>query len=340
MSRKKPLYVSLTVLSIIFLSVLLNAQCEFKAEKEEAYTGAPEKLVFCHSAWLDTLVLIAHEQGYIRENGIDLTLKKYSTGGRSINRMFNNECDVSVSAGSPIVFQSFQHPDLRVISTIGFSDNTVRIVARKDRGIGKPTDLKGKNIAAQKGTSFHLFVSLFLTKHGLSVKDVNLSFTRAEELDPKEAWERFDAISLKEPFSTDAVGFLGDNAVVFEDRGLIRVTFNVVSRSSFIEKKPETIQRLLKAFIQAEEFAKKHPEKIFDLIAKTHKFDKAQWDIIMPDFNLVVSLEQSLLLTLEDEARWAISEGLADNKEVPNYMDLIYMEGLESVKPGAVTILR
>lgn len=340
MSKKKSSYVIVILLSIIILFALWTAQCTFKPEKEKAFTGPPEEVTFCHSAWLDTLILVAHEQGYFRGNGVDITLKKYSTGGRSINRMFNNECDVSVSAGSPIVFQSFRHPDLRVISTIGFSDNTVRIIARKDRGIEKPADLKGKNIAAQKATSFHLFVSLFLTKNGLSSKDVNLSFTRAEELELEEAWDRFDAISLKEPYATDAVRFLGDNAVVFEDRGLILTTFNVVSRSSYIKKHPEAIRRLLKAVVQAEEFAKEHPEKIFDLITKTHKYDKAKWDIIMPDVHFIVTLEQSLLLTLEDEARWAISEGLTDKKEAPNYLDFIYTEGLESVKPEAVTIIR
>ena len=60
----------------------------------------------------------------------------------------------------------------------------------------------------------------------------------------------------------------------------------------------------------------------------------------MADTYHVVSLEQQLLLTLEDEARWTISEGLADKKEVPNYLDFIYLEGLEAVKPEAVTILR
>lgn len=340
MSKRKTSYLIVVAFSVIILTVLWTAQCKFKPEKEKAFTGPSEEVVFCHSAWLDSLILVAYEQAYFRENGIDITLKKYSTGGRSIDRMFNNECDVSVSAGSPIVFQSFRHPDLRVLATIGFSDNSARIVARKDRGIEKPVDLKGKKIAAQKGTSFHLFVSLFLTKHGMSTRDVDLSFTRAEELGQKEAWERFDAISLKEPYSTDAIKFLGDNAVVFEDRGLLLVTFNVVSRSSFIEKSPEVIRRLLKAIVQAEEFAKKHPEKLYELIAKTHKYDKAKWDIIMSDINLVVSLEQSLLLTLEDEARWTISEGFADKNEVPNYLDFIYLEGLQAVKPDAVTVLR
>ncbi len=43
---------------------------------------------------------------------------------------------------------------------------------------------------------------------------------------------------------------------------------------------------------------------------------------------------------MEDEARWAMKEGLTDKKEVPNYLDFIFMDALELVKPEAVTIIR
>ena len=41
-----------------------------------------------------------------------------------------------------------------------------------------------------------------------------------------------------------------------------------------------------------------------------------------------------------DEARWAIREELADKEEVPDYLDFIYIDALEEVKPEAVTIIR
>lgn len=325
--------------SALLLLALWTIGCDLKTEAP-LFTGKPEKITFCHSVLLDTLILVAHEEGYFKKNGIDISLKKYSTGGRSINRMFHGECDISVSAGTPIVFQSFQHPDLRILSTIGTSDNSAIIVARKDRGIERPEDLEGKKIAVQKGTSFHLFLSLFLTKHGLSEKEVNVIFTRAEELDHETAWERFDAFSTKEPYITQASRFLGENAVIFEDRGLVLVTFNIVTRSAFIEKRPEAVRRLLLAVLEAGEFARNHPDKVHPLIAKTHAFDKETWDLVMADVGLDVTLEQSLLLTLEDEARWAVSEGFTPEKEVPNFLDFIYTSGLESIKPESVTIIR
>ena len=40
-------------------------------------------------------------------------------------------------------------------------------------------------------------------------------------------------------------------------------------------------------------------------------------------------LDQTILMSLEDEARWAMREGLTDKKEIPNYLDFIYVDALE-----------
>lgn len=60
------------------------------------------------------------------------------------------------------------------------------------------------------------------------------------------------------------------------------------------------------------------------------------WD----DFTFELSLNQSFLVNIEDEARWAIRNKLTDKTGVPNYLDYIYIDALESVKPDAVTVIR
>ncbi len=43
---------------------------------------------------------------------------------------------------------------------------------------------------------------------------------------------------------------------------------------------------------------------------------------------------------MDDEARWSIANNLTDKTVVPNYLDYIYLDGLEALKPEAVTIIR
>jgi NitT/TauT family transport system substrate-binding protein len=39
---------------------------------------------------------------------------------------------------------------------------------------------------------------------------------------------------------------------------------------------------------------------------------------------------------MEAEAQWMIRNNLTPKREMPNYLDMIYLKGLEAVKPGAV----
>jgi len=43
---------------------------------------------------------------------------------------------------------------------------------------------------------------------------------------------------------------------------------------------------------------------------------------------------------MEDEARWMIINNLTTEKQVPDFLDYIYMNGLEAVNPNAVDIIQ
>ena len=60
------------------------------------------------------------------------------------------------------------------------------------------------------------------------------------------------------------------------------------------------------------------------------------WD----DFEFRISLEQSWMINIENEARWAIDNNLVEGEEVPNYRDYVYLNALDEVKPEAVGIIQ
>jgi NitT/TauT family transport system substrate-binding protein len=68
--------------------------------------------------------------------------------------------------------------------------------------------------------------------------------------------------------------------------------------------------------------------------------DKVVLGAVWDSHTFGVSLDQALLLALEDESQWAIKSGLTNAKKVPNYLDFIHLDGLQAVKPEAVRIVR
>ncbi|MBF0426358.1 MAG: nitrate ABC transporter substrate-binding protein, partial [Magnetococcales bacterium] len=57
-------------------------------------------------------------------------------------------------------------------------------------------------------------------------------------------------------------------------------------------------------------------------------------------FEYKLKLDQTLLITLEDETRWAINNGLVERREMPDYLAYFDLEDLEAVKPRSVLLKR
>jgi hypothetical protein len=56
------------------------------------------------------------------------------------------------------------------------------------------------------------------------------------------------------------------------------------------------------------------------------------------EFNL--SLDQALLVDLENQARWLLRRGYTEKKRVPDYLERIYPDALYQIKSTAVTLIK
>jgi NitT/TauT family transport system substrate-binding protein len=103
---------------------------------------------------------------------------------------------------------------------------------------------------------------------------------------------------------------------------------------------PEVLVKFLRAIDEATDFILKNREESQDIVAERLKLDEENmakfWDV----FTFEIFLDQSLIVAIEAEARWAINSKFTDKTEVPNYLDYIYYDALEEVKPDAIGIIR
>ena len=229
---------------------------------------------------------------------------------------------------------------MSIIATIQTSSRNVAIIARKDKGILTPRDLKGRRIAVTSGTLLDFFVDAFLVTQGIAKKSITRVNMTPEEM--AEAMERgeVDAIAAWSYVLIQAQKRLGDKGITFTDEDVYTQTFNIVTTQDYIRTHPENVNKVLRALVKAEKFADQKPAEAQTAVADFCNMDKAVIAGMWPLENFSVTLDQSLLFALEDEARWAIKGGLTDKTKVPNFLNFIYSEGLESVKPDAVRILR
>ena len=335
MKIKNKLYMSAGISVIL---VMIGISVDGCSQQIKKVTLGVETSLLPASVW------VAENKGYFKEEGLDLTIREFDSGRTALATMLNEgNLDMVTVAQTPVMFNSFDRDDYVIIATMVYSINDVKILARQDRGIKNPSDLKGKTVGITKGSTGHFFLGLFLIHSGLQLSEIETIDIEASELPQALVDGRVDAISTWEPHIWNAKKLLDENAVRLQPRGgakIFREDFYFVPNRNFMENNPETLKRFLKAIEKGEEFIQKNKEEAINIVSQRLKLDKELVVSIWDDFEFQLILDQAIIITLEDEARWAIDNNLTDATEVPNYLDYIYFDALEEIKPNAVTIIR
>jgi NitT/TauT family transport system substrate-binding protein len=327
--------------SIVSLLAVISALsvCT-KADKKSV--GPLEKITIAYSATPDSaLAQIAQTQGYYLQEGLDAVPQVHPYGKVALDAMLEGKADFATVAETPLMFAVLQGRKVSIIATIQTSSRNVAIIARKDKGILTPRDLKGRTIAVTSGTLIDFFVDAFLVEHGITKKDVTVVNMMPDEM--AEAMERgdVDAIAAWSYVLIQAQKRLGDKGITFTDEDVYMQTFNIATTQDYIRTHPENVKKVLRALVKAERFADQKPAEAQAIVADFTKIDRAIIGEMWPVENFSVTLDQSLLLALEDESQWATKGGLTTGKtKVPNFLNFIYSDGLESVKPDAVRMLQ
>ncbi len=147
-----------------------------------APAGAAEPLVICHGSLASALVPLADLEHRYAEEGLKVVTRHYPSGFQALEAMLGGDCTMATAAVPPVVFQALQRTDFRILAAISSSGDFERIIARRDRGIRAPADLRGHRIAVAQATSAHYFLDMFLAANGLTAADVTEVFLPPQEL--------------------------------------------------------------------------------------------------------------------------------------------------------------
>ncbi|MGZ6240498.1 MAG: ABC transporter substrate-binding protein [Syntrophales bacterium] len=301
----------------------------------------PEKVtIACATPPYTVLVDIAVAKGYFGQDGLEITPRFHSTGKEALEELLAGKADFATVAETPIMFAVLSGSKISIIATIQSSDKANAIVARKDKGIHLPRDLKGKQVAASIGTISEYFLHAFLATYSVAGKDVKVINLKPEEMPQALTNGEVDAASMFLPFQIQAQQMLGDKGIIFYEKDIYKQTFNLIAVQNYAKKNPVIIKKALLALLKAGEFARNYPAEAQKVVSDFRQVDKTVLAAAWPVHTFDVSLDQSLLLALEDESDWAIKNKLTGAMKVPNYLECIYFDGLQRVKPDAVRIVR
>lgn len=300
-----------------------------------------DSLVVSYSPF-HTLALLwtADEQGFFGQNGLSVTLREYATGAASADGVLHGEADISIGVSEfALVGRALKKESFRILACVDQGEHLV-VVARKDRGIEEPSDLKGKTVGTTIGTIAEFYLGRFLELNGMSTQDVTVI-----DLKTPAEWVNsvvngdVDAVVTAQPYANSARDGLGDNAVVWSAQSNQPAYALVVTTDKWTTEHPELAKRFLQSLAQAEEYVLRHPAEAKATMQRRLDTDSASIDTAWPQHQYALTLGQSLIVAMEDEARWMIANDLTTN-DMPDFLDYISEDALRAVKPEAVTIIR
>jgi NitT/TauT family transport system substrate-binding protein len=287
------------------------------------------------------LLYIADREGFFRDEGLAVTFQRYSSGRDALAAVVAGQADVGTPYDTPVVVNIQQGQPIRVLSTLAIDSGTIAVLARVDRGITDPAQLRGKRIATVANTSADYLLSLLLASTGVAPAEV-----QRVALTPAEAAEaliqgQVDAAAIWEPHTQRVESVLGAAAVKVFTSPLYQDTITLSTVEPVLQARPEALKRLLRALLRAEELARREPERALqDVLATLDDLPpagvRAAWLRLQPQ----VRLDHRLLATLSGELKWYAAMQPAPAAKAGEIDPRPYLatELLRSIQPLAVTL--
>jgi NitT/TauT family transport system substrate-binding protein len=285
------------------------------------------------------LLHIAAAKGFFADEGLDVTVVPVSHGKAALELLAQGKVDLAAAAEVPFVISVMQGQPFGIAASMLGVSTEMAIVARRDHGITAPRDLVGKKVGVTLGTSGEYFLWAFLIRHKLPPEGVTMVDLGPGQIAQALASGTVDAASTWQPVRLNAETALGANAVSLTAPAAYTVTHVVVGRNDYLQGHDRALRKLVRALLKAEQFNRSAPEQALAVVAERLKLDAAALRPSWKELDFRVNLLQSHLVTLEDQARWAIARDLAPNKTVPNFLSHLYLDALLAERPERVTVV-
>ncbi len=285
------------------------------------------------------LVYIAQDRGFFAASRLSATVKDYPTGVGTIDALLKGEVDIAWAAEFPLVRRALAGNRISIIASLSrFSDEY--LFARKDRGIISVADLKGRTIGIPRNTIVEFYLARFLELNGLNIQDVRLVDVQPSQSIGLIAGGGAEAVVTWEPYSSRLKAQLAEKVAAWPVQSSQAGYGVIICRNDWLASHPKIVTRVLKSLARAEDYLIRHPRESKEMVKKRVSYDDAFMEIFWSENQFSVSLDHSLVLAMEDEARWLIRNHLTDAAQVPDFLNFIYADALKAVKPAAVNIIR
>ena len=254
---------------------------------------------------------VAEARGFFKDEGVDVQLRECASGRECYQWLADGRVDMATAAELQVANGAAAHRELAIVATISTSSYQIKLVARRSAQIAEAPQIRGKRVATVPGSSAQYFLDNWLIFNDVDPATVTLTGLPPDKLLPALESRSVDAIAIWEPLASSAALMLGGDAVTFVSPRVYTQHFNLVSARATLERRDADVTRLLRALQRAQRAIQADPAAAQALLAARLHVAPTLAATVMEGQDYRVRLDQSLVTTMQSEARWAAHGGRA-----------------------------
>ncbi|SDD17082.1 NitT/TauT family transport system substrate-binding protein [Paenibacillus sp. UNCCL117] len=266
-------------------------------------------------------------KGFFKDEGLDV---EFISTQDPIAGLTSKDLDIADAATTSAIIAGGKGAPLKIVSSLFRTKGPFYLIARPD--INSIEELKGKKVgAAAFGSGLDVYTQTILKKHGLSKTDVTYLANGVNDAAFASLTSgQVDATIIHEPFASLAEAS-GKGKLLAKGWDYLPDfhTGVIISRTDFVEKHPETVKKLLRAYFKSQEYAKSHLPEYKEYFLSKVKVDAAAADKAFERENVLWENnpnvdKQALLSTQQTQLELGLQDQIYD---VDKLLDLRYIPG-------------
>ena len=250
-------------------------------------------------------IYVAQARGFFKDEGLDVRVRDCASGRECFQWLADGKADVATAAELLVAAAGATHRDLAIIATISASSYQIKLVARRSAKIAEAPQIRGKRVGTVLGSSGQYFLDNWLVYNDIDPASVTVVGLAPDKLAQALETRDIDAVAIWEPLASTIALTLGGDAVTFASPRVYTQHFNLVAARATIDRREEDIVRLLRALVRAQRVIQEQPEAVRAVLADRLHLPPALIAAAMDNEDYRVRLDQSLVTTMQSEARWA-----------------------------------
>lgn len=265
-------FIAVSIMSMLFLTACsaktVNESTAVNAEKTAETTKEKVKVKLAAQATSGQVFqFLAKDKGYLEEEGVDVDLTYINTATDAFTALSSGQVDVisTYGTGGPLI-QIANGQDFTIFGGYMIIGATP-VFAKPETTYNSVEDLRGKKIAIMRGGTPDIVLKGILSDAGFDLKKDVTFIEMKKNTDVMEAVRTGQA-----DFGSVSTGF----ELQIKDAGLKVVMWpdelwpnhsccRMVAKTSWLKENPEAAQRLLRAYLRAEQDMEKEMDKVVQL---------------------------------------------------------------------------